>query len=137
MRVLQVGDDLLPIALSSKRGRLSYRLETTVPAEGIPVELHLEMRTDSRPWRVRVFAKGVPECLRHRFGDDALCMWWEWHPNSRRWMFSDGLAALVHYTRAHLFQEACCRAGLPWPGEEAPGEHPRKRTCHTCRGKGP
>jgi hypothetical protein len=57
-------------------------------------------------------------------------------PNERRWMMSDGLAPLVHYIEAHLHQEACCRAGEPWPGEEAPGSHGRERECATCGGVG-
>jgi len=98
--------------------------------------LRIELRSRTRPWRPRVVAD-VPECLRHRYADGALCMWWEAHPNARRWMVSDGLVALVHYVEAHLHQEACCRAGLPWPGEEAPGSHGRKGKCATCGGVGP
>jgi hypothetical protein len=137
LQPLRVAGELLPVRFSSKRGRLTYRLR--VPVQGLDERFAVRVRllTHRLPWRVEVFADDAPVCTRHRFRDGALCMWWERHPISRRWVLSDGLPALVHYVQIHLFQEACCRAGLPWPGEQAPGEHPRKRSCPSCQGEGP
>lgn len=123
------------MSMSSRRGQISYALRVPVPtiAERIPVRI--ELRTQSVPWRPRAFAR-APECLRHRFADDSLCMWLESDGNDRRWMLSDGIEALVQHIRRHLYQEACCRAGEDWPGEQAPGAHPRPSRCRTCGGAG-
>lgn len=117
-------------------GRITYRMRVPVPAIAQRVAVRIVLHTRSRPWRPRVYAV-VPPCRRHRFGDDGLCMWFEADPNSRRWLMSDGIDALVHHTRRHLYQEACCRAGEDWPGEQAPGDHARPRDCPTCGGEGP
>jgi hypothetical protein len=134
--VLRLGDRRIPLRTRVEAGRITHRLVVDVPGADLQASARIELETRTRPWRPKVFVD-VPECLRHRYGDRALCMWWEHHPHARRWVMSDGLEALVHYIEAHLHQEACCRAGLPWPGEEAPGSHGRKCTCSTCGGNGP
>jgi hypothetical protein len=75
-----------------------------------------------------------PRCLRHRFLNDSICMWLEEDPPEKRWMLEDGLIGLVGHAREHAYCEAECRAGRPWPKEEAPGSHPRKRNCPSCQG---
>ncbi len=134
--VIRAGGDKIPVRFRQRCGRLIYRFETEIPEISSSVPVRIELRTQRRPWRAAVFVD-APKCLRHRYDDGSLCMWWAWHPKSRRWVLSDGLGLLVHYVRKHLFQEACCRAGLPWPGEEAPGDHPRPSACPTCGGVGP
>lgn len=133
---MRVGDERIPVRFSHRLGRLIYRLQTDIPVTSSPVSVKIELRTQRRPWCAAVFVD-APECKRHRFDDDSLCMWWAPHPKSRRWVLPDGLSLLAQYARRHLFQEACCRAGLPWPGEEAPGDHPRPSQCRTCGGVGP
>lgn len=137
MSTIVIAGERIPVRFSAKAGRLTYRLTTTVLEVGAEVRLRIELRTMRRPWRVAVYVTGVPVCLRHRYREGSLCMWWELHPNARRRVMSDGLEALVQYARSHLFQEACCRTGLEWPGEEAPGQHPRRPNCPTCGGVGP
>ena len=122
MAAIPAGDDKIPVRFSQSLGRLVYRFEAEVPGAGPSVSVRIELRTQERPWRAAVFVN-APECKRHRYGDGSLCMWWAGHPKSKRWVLADGLGVLVQYMRKHLFQEACCRAGLPWLGEEAPGEH--------------
>lgn len=136
-RTLLVGGDQVPISIKPSAGHIAIRLNVPTPGMDLATAVRIDFQTRCRPWRPSVFAEGVPVCLRHRFSDDSLCMWWSKHPQSRRWVGADGLSALVHYIQIHLFQEACCRAGMPWPGDEAPGDHPRKRRCPTCRGEGP
>jgi len=126
----------VPITTRARAGRITYRVEVPVPAVAETASARIELRTKSKPWRPSVFAT-APECLRHRYSNGALCMWWERDPNARRWMLLDGIPALVHHARRHLYQEACCRAGEPWPGEQAPGDHPRPNRCVTCGGDGP
>lgn len=64
-------------------------------------------------------------------------MWWEKDPPERRWTVADGIDALVRHVVRHLSQEACCRAGLRWPGDESPEiDHPRPTSCLTCGGEG-
>jgi hypothetical protein len=82
-----------------------------------------------------IFAEG-PRCLRHRWRDDSLCMWDPTAPALERWVCGDGLPSLEAHIRLHLYCESECRAGRPWPKTEMVGEHPRKRHCPTCRGRG-
>lgn len=136
-RLLPVGGDRLPVSIRPSPGHITVRLDLPAPGLDAPARVKIDFQTRHRPWHPRVFAEQAPVCLRHRFNDGSLCMWWSRHPQSRRWVGADGLVALVHYIQMHLFQEACCRAGMPWPGEEAPGRHSRKRHCPSCGGLGP
>jgi hypothetical protein len=126
----------LPLTVRARPGRIAYRLTVDAPGVESPVPVRIEIKTATRPWRPRVYVR-APECLRHRYNDGALCMWRELDSNEHRWVLSDGIEALVHHIRRHLHQEAACRAGLAWPGAEAPGEHPRPTSCVTCGGHGP
>lgn len=95
------------------------------------------VRADFAPKRASpgVRVDGQP-CLRHRWEDNSLCMWDPGGPPEERWLIGDGLPELAEHVRIHLHCEAECRAGNPWPKEEMAGEHPRKRDCPTCRGRG-
>lgn len=126
----------VPVTMRSRAGRITFRLDVPVPTVTQAAPVRIDLNTRTKPWRPSVFAK-VPECLRHRYDNGGLCMWFERDPNARRWMLFDGIPALVHHTRRHLYQEACCRAGEPWPGEQAPGDHRRPKRCVTCGGEGP
>ena len=66
-----------------------------------------------------VFADGPREAP-HRYDDDSLCMWYPDDPIGRRWVFEDGLVALMGLVMAHLFKEAWWRETGEWLGEEAP-----------------
>jgi hypothetical protein len=133
---IQLRSRTVAVDTTARAGLITHRVHIDIPGGQARVPVLVELRTRSRPWLPKVFAT-VPECLRHRYEDGSLCMWWQHHPAERRWLLQDGLAALMHYIEIHLHQEACCRAGLEWPGEQAPGEHPRKRGCTTCAGDGP
>jgi hypothetical protein len=133
---VQLASGNVAVNTTVRGGLITHRLRVDVPGAQQHVRVRIELRTRSRPWVVNVSAE-VPECLRHRYEDGSLCMWWQRHAADRRWVLGDGLEALIHYIEIHLHQEACCRAGLPWPGEQAPGEHPRPRGCATCGGDGP
>ena len=72
-----------------------------------------------------VFADG-PEDSLHRYSDGRLCMWYPGDPIGRRWVFGDGLLALIGLVMAHLFREAWWRETGEWPGEEVPhGAQPK------------
>jgi hypothetical protein len=90
---------------------------------------------DSVPREANVQIDG-PICVRHRFLDNSLCMWWGNDADEARWRISDGLLALSAHTKYHAWCEAECRASRPWPKEEAPGDHPRPSRCPTCAGVG-
>jgi hypothetical protein len=96
-----------------------------------------QVRVDFAPTRANpgVHVDGPP-CLRHRWEDDSLCMWDPQGPPSERWLIADGLPGLAEHVRIHVHCEAQCRAGNPWPKDEMAGQHPRKRDCPTCRGRG-
>ena len=64
-----------------------------------------------------VLADG-PQDSPHRYGDGGLCMWYPHDPVESRWVFDDGLLALVGLVIAHLFREAWWRETGEWVGEE-------------------
>ena len=114
--------------------RLCYRLPVEVPI--YDDERIATIAFDpGDPQAPSVYVDG-PRCLRHRYPDDAICMWLPRDPPSKRWVLSEGLLELATHVKLHTYCEAECRAGKPWPKEEAPGRHPRKRSCPSCRGKG-
>lgn len=67
----------------------------------------------------RVYADG-PEDSPHRFEDGGLCMWYAPDPREQRWVFRDGLHALLAHIAAHLFKEAWWREYDQWLGPEVP-----------------
>lgn len=73
------------------------------------------------PHSPRVKADG-PTRSKHRYGRDRLCMWDPNGPIAERWLFEDGLTALLGLTAAHLFREAWWRETGEWLGPEV--EHP-------------
>lgn len=113
---------------------VSYRFAIDVP-------VHYDERQvtavvgDSVAREVNVRIEG-PVCTRHRFLDRSLCMWWGPDSDEARWKIGDGLLALIGHIKFHAWCEADCRAGRPWPKEEAPGDHPRPPSCPTCAGVG-
>jgi len=113
---------------------IAYRFAIDVP-------VHDEKRIararfeDGRGADPRIHVDG-PRCLRHRFRNDSLCMWFGPDAESERWVVGDGLLELVGHIEVHAYCEAECRAGWRWPKAEAPGDHPRPRHCPTCRGRG-
>ena len=64
-----------------------------------------------------VFADG-PQDSPHRYGDGGLCMWYPRDPVENKWVFDDGLLALIGLVIAHLFREAWWRETGEWLGEE-------------------
>jgi hypothetical protein len=64
-----------------------------------------------------VFADG-PQESPHRYSDGSLCMWHPRDPVDRRWVFEDGLFALIGLVMVHLFKEAWWRETGEWLGEE-------------------
>jgi hypothetical protein len=114
-------------------GVLSYQFAVGIPGQSDERQLRVEF--DPSRKNPSVFADG-PECLRHRWPDRSLCMWDPQAPPYERWVVEDGLPELAQHARLHLHCEAECRAGRPWPKLEMAGEHPRKRSCPSCRGQG-
>ena len=72
-----------------------------------------------------VFADG-PQESPHRYPNDSLCMWYPEDRVERRWVFEDGLVALMGLVMAHLFKEAWWRETEEWLGEEVAHEAPSK-----------
>lgn len=54
-------------------------------------------------------------------------MWDQRDSPDQRWLFDDGLVALIGYVIAHLFREAWWRETGKWLGPEAPHDDGRKR----------
>lgn len=98
-----------------KGGRL-YTLRMDVPFYE-PRNVQINFRNWSRHPVVRVDG---PDS-RHRFDRNGwLCMWYPTDPPEQRWLFEDGLLALLNTIQAHLFREAWWRETGEWLGPEAP-----------------
>jgi len=70
------------------------------------------------PKFVKVSADGPTESP-HRYPGGHICMWDPNGPIGERWVFEDGLVALLGHTRWHLFREAWWRDTEEWPGPQA------------------
>jgi hypothetical protein len=115
--------------LLSDPSGLAYRF-----AIDVPVHDHRRIAQavfKDPPPAVRVWIDGAV-CLRHRWPDSSLCMWFETDPVEQRWTPEDGLLALAVQVEQHAYCEAECRAGNPWPKSESPGTHPRPANCPCC-----
>lgn len=64
-----------------------------------------------------VLADG-PDQSSHRYHDGSLCMWYPDDPVENRWVFEDGLLALMGLVMTHLFREAWWRETGEWVGAE-------------------
>ena len=127
----------IPVREHSTASGVEYTFPLAIPATGERVTVLARIAIDSGGMRAVVHVKGAPDCRRHRFSDQSLCMWFDPDSDDRKWTLTDGLDQLVAHIARHLFQEAVCRAGDAWPGEESPGKHPRPASCTTCGGEGP
>jgi hypothetical protein len=112
-----------------KRALYRFPIDTPVHDEQrlVTVTFH-SVRSPSTP----IVNIDGPVCLRHRWKDGSLCMWFDQDPDAERWVVRDGLAGLMDHATEHAYCEAECRAGRPWPKPESPGEHPRKPDCPSC-----
>ena len=107
--------------VGARAGRV-YRLELEVPHyERRRVEIRFEKRAAKTP-RIIVDGPASP----HRYGDKSLCIWYPWDPPEQRWVFRDGLLALINHIQAHLFREAWWREAGEWLGPQAPHGPPDK-----------
>ena len=104
--------------LRGGRVKGGYEYRTTVPVPYYePRETRI--RFNGMANVPSVFADGPCESP-HRYPDDSLCMWYPDDPIERRWVFEDGLVALIGLVMAHLFREAWWRETGEWLGEEVP-----------------
>ena len=101
--------------LRGARAKGGYEYTATVP---VP---HYE----DRKIRVRFSGSDVPTVFvdgpkksPHRYSRGALCMWYPKDPVDNRWVFEDGLLALIGLVITHLFREAWWRETGEWVGEE-------------------
>jgi hypothetical protein len=74
-------------------------------------------RKDS-PRKPSVTVDGPVES-RHRFSSGELCMWDPGDPVENRWVFEDGLRALLGHITVHLLREAWWRETGEWLGPES------------------
>ena len=79
------------------------------------------------PENPRVFAEG-PGLNRHRFNDGSLCMWYWRDSPERKWLFAEGLLALINHAIVHLFKKAWFADNGEWLGDEITHD-PRKEAA--------
>ncbi len=106
------------VSLTRRRGRgWEYRLVVNPPGSDsrrLTIEFPLQ-----HP-RLPIVRADGPASSPHRYEDGSLCMWYPSDPRDRRWVFSDGLVALIGCAQAHLSKEALWREWCEWPGSEVP-----------------
>ena len=100
---------------SSHNAGRKYRLTVHVPHYD-DRRVQILFRKDS-PRIPRVSVDG-PVDSKHRFSSGELCMWYPEDSVDNRWVFEDGLIALLGQIIVHLFREAWYRETGEWPGPE-------------------
>lgn len=65
-----------------------------------------------------------PRPMRHQFVNRSMCMWSRWDPPDRRWVYEDGLVALLDLAKLHIYREERYRETGRWMGPEAPHSLP-------------
>jgi hypothetical protein len=114
--------------------RLVYEVPITVPVYDDLRTLTITMPPSAAAGAIpRVIIAG-PVCLRHRYADGGLCMWWSEDPREDTWLPADGLLALVNLAITHAYCEERCRRGEGWVRPEAPTGH--RESCPSCEGRG-
>jgi len=68
----------------------------------------------------RILVDGPSSPHRYKTDGDSLCIWHPQDPPEQKWVFEDGLLALLNHIQAHLFREAWWRETGEWLGPEAP-----------------
>ena len=102
--------------LRGTKVKSGYEYRATVPVpHHEPRKIHIRFIGASDV--PSVFADGLPESP-HRYSDNSLCMWYPRDPTDRRWIFEDGLLALIGLVMVHLCREAWWRERGEWLGEE-------------------
>ena len=93
-----------------------------------PRRVRVEFRLADGALYPRVFVDG-PTHSPHRYhaDDGRLCMWYPKDPVDSRWVFNDGLLALIGQVQVHLIKEHLWRDLGEWPGAEAPHATPTER----------
>lgn len=137
MSLISYNGTQIPVRERAGPSGVEYTFPLAVPATMEQVTVIARIGIGSDGMRGVVHVKDAPDCRRHRFSDQSLCMWFDRDATEGKWTMADGLDQLAAHVARHLFQEAVCRAGDSWPGEESPGAHPRPKTCTTCGGEGP
>ncbi len=86
----------------------------------------VEIRFENWSREPRIYANGATESP-HRYPQDGgLCVWDPKDPPEQRWVFKDGLLALINLIQAHLFREAWWRETGEWPGAEVSHGPPKE-----------
>lgn len=111
--------DMQTVALAGPAAdRRMYIISVDVPFFGrSQLTILLDPKSETR--RPQVFVAD-PRPMRHQFDSGSICMWYEFDPPEKRWVFGDGLVALADLASVHLYREERYRETGCWMGEEAP-----------------
>lgn len=97
------------------RGGRTYRVRMAVPHYEAR---DIEIRFANGSRMPRIYADGPTSPHRHTDDSRSLCIWHPDDPVEERWVFEDGLLALLNLIQAHLFREAWWREHDEWLGPE-------------------
>lgn len=112
-----------------------YVVTVDVPEyESRTLEIHVTPSSQWEPRHVTIFVDG-PELSPHRYkpaknssdSRNSLCIWDPDDAIDRRWVWTDGLTALVTHARIHLYKEAHWRRYGVWLGEQVVHAAPKRR----------
>ena len=86
--------------------------------------------------RAVVHVKDAPDCRRHRFSDQSLCMWFDPDATGQRWTMADGLDQLAAHAARHLFQEASAAQVTRGPVRSRPARTRDRGPARRAEAKG-
>jgi hypothetical protein len=98
-----------------KAGRV-YHVPLEVPFYE-PRDVEIRFPKDSP--RYAIVTVDGPIASPHRYDSHRLCLWYPSDPSEQKWIFRDGLLALLGMISAHLFREGWWRETGEWLGPEA------------------
>ena len=104
--------------LRGTRAKGGYQYTATVPVPHYE-DRKIRIRFSGNCDVPTIFVDG-PKKSPHRYSGGGLCMWYPNDPVVNRWVFDDGLLALIGLVMVHLFREAWWQETGEWVGEEVP-----------------
>ena len=136
MPVIAFNGTEIPVRERAGPSGVEYTFPLAVPATGEPVTVIARIGTRSDGMRAVVHVKDAPDCRRHRFSDQSLCMWFDPDATGQRWTMADGLDQLAAHVARHLFQEASAAQVTRGPVRSRPARTRDRGPARRAEAKG-